>query len=187
MVSLIDVLPTYFDVAGVSISGRDGRSFTPVLLGGKAEHRDLILASHTGDGDKNVYPSKSARTRDFLYIRNLRPDLRFTTHIDRTHAPGDEYFRGWQAAAKAGDSAAQALLTAYHQRPAEELYDLRGDPAQTRNLAAEPRVRAVKARLAGAVDHYRQSFADAAPLSGPAVPQPQGPIWIDPSPGQSIF
>ena len=87
MVSWIDILPTLVDVAG----GRpptdiDGRSFAGVMRGQTKVHRDRIFTTHSGDGRMNVYPTRSVRTADWKYIRNLNPEFYYTTHVDLVQA-----------------------------------------------------------------------------------------------------
>lgn len=140
MISFCDLLPTFLDIAGASAPpGIDGRSFAKVLRGESKEHRTEITASHSGDGDMNVYPMRCLRTDRFKYILNLHPEFEYTTHIDRADpADGRYYFDSWVAKAK-GDAAAAAIVRRYHERPAEELYDVRSDVHELRNLAADPR------------------------------------------------
>lgn len=140
MVSWIDLLPTLLEVAGgVPRPDLDGRSFLPVLLRAAAQHRDAIYASHVNDNRMNVYPMRCVRTQRWKYIRNLRPDAAFTTHIDLVggRLGQRDFFSEWEAAAKT-DATAAVLLQRYHQRPAEELFDLQADPCEQRNLAAQP-------------------------------------------------
>ena len=86
----------------------------------------------------NVYPTRSVRTADWKYIRNLHPEFYFTTHIDLEQAAdGAGYFASQREKAKT-DAAAAAVVKRYHERPAEELYDLRADPLEPRNLAGDP-------------------------------------------------
>jgi arylsulfatase A-like enzyme len=146
MVSWIDLLPTLVDVAGgAAPAGIDGRSFVPVLRGERAEHRDRIFTTHSSDGRMNIYPIRSVRTADWKYIRNLHPEFYYSTHVDIGRSPdAGAYFGSWEEKAKT-DPAAAALVRRYHERPAEELYDLAADPLEQRNLAAEP---AHAARLA---------------------------------------
>ena len=84
----------------------------------------------------NVYPARAVRDERFKYIRNLHPDYAFTTHIDLVGGELGQraFFSTWETAAKT-DPQAAAILTRYHQRPAEELYDLQFDPNEQRNLA----------------------------------------------------
>lgn len=140
MVSWVDLLPTLIEVGGGQAPPRlDGRSFAGLLLGRTTTHRERIFTTHTSDPPMNVYPMRSVRTADWKYIRNLQPSRTFTTHIDRGKpVDGAGYFASWRDRA-ATDPAAAAVVARYHQRPAEELYDLRADPEELQNLASDPR------------------------------------------------
>jgi N-sulfoglucosamine sulfohydrolase len=152
MVSWVDFLPTILEAAG----GRpprqiDGRSFLPVLRGESSTHRDRIFTTHSGDGRWNIYPIRSLRTSEWKYIWNLNPEFAFTTHIDLPGNLGQRaYWSTWEAASKT-DPHAAALVKRYHARPADELYDLKADPHEQRNLAADPaqaaRLREMRAEL----------------------------------------
>jgi N-sulfoglucosamine sulfohydrolase len=136
MVSWTDLLPTLLEAAGGEPPrGIDGRSFLPVLRGEKAEHRDRIFTTHSGDGQWNIFPIRGIRAGDWKYIRNPHPEYAFTTHIDLPGNLGQRsYFSTWESAAH-DDPAAAAILKRYHQRPADELYDLASDPHEQHNLA----------------------------------------------------
>ena len=140
MIQFHDLLPTFLDCAGAPTpSGIDGQSFAPVLRGKTRAHRTEITASHSGDGDWNVYPMRCLRTSRFKYILNLHPEFEYTTHIDRADpADGRYYFDTWVEKAKT-DPAAAAIVRRYHEHPAEELYDVASDPHEMRNLAADPK------------------------------------------------
>jgi N-sulfoglucosamine sulfohydrolase len=139
VVSWVDFLPTLVEIAGgTAPTNIDGRSFAGVLLGKTAQHRDRIFSTHSGDGHFNVYPTRSLRTDGWKYILNLNPDFAFTTHIDLPVNLGQRaYFATWEAAAKTNAQAA-AIVKRYHERPAEELYDLTADPDEQHNLASTP-------------------------------------------------
>jgi arylsulfatase A-like enzyme len=162
MVSWIDLLPTLLEAAG----GRppeaiDGRSFLPVLRGERGEHRERIFATHSGDGRWNIYPIRSVRTDRWKYIRNLHPEFAFTTHIDLPGRLGQRsFFSTWETAAQ-NDTAAAGLLKRYHERPAEELYDLAADPHEQRNLAADPGYADQLQSLRGELDRWMSQQQDA--------------------------
>jgi arylsulfatase A-like enzyme len=140
MVQWIDLFPTFIEIAGGTMaSDLDGKSFANVLRGVSTSHRTVIYTTHSGDGDKNIYPIRSMRTDRFKYILNLLPNYAHSTHIDRGGGSGDgwRYFDEWVSAAKSDPKAAERVR-AYHQRPAEELYDLSIDPSERNNLAADP-------------------------------------------------
>jgi N-sulfoglucosamine sulfohydrolase len=161
MISLVDVLPTLIEAAGgTPPQDIDGRSFTEVLTGNSEDLRDSIFTTHSGDGKMNRYPMRSVRTRDWKYIRNLRAESKHTTHIDLGEAiDGNEYWNSWVAKAKS-DSKAAAIVSQYHRRPAEELYDLRNDPLEQHNLAVDGDSAAVLNQMRSQLDAWMQSQHD---------------------------
>ena len=165
MVSWVDILPTLVDVAGGPAPKEiDGRSFGAVLRGETKEHRDRIFTTHSGDGRMNVYPTRSVRTPEWKYIRNLHPEYYYTTHIDLAQAnDGRGYFDSWVAKAKS-DPAAAAVVRRYHERPPEELYDLGADPHELKNLAADPRQAPRLAAMRAEIDAWMKEQGDTGKL-----------------------
>jgi uncharacterized sulfatase len=140
MICLPDLLPTFIDLAGGKVpEGLDGKSFAGLLRGTATTHRDHVFNAQWGDGNFNVYPSRSMRTRDWKYILNLHPEFQHQSWISLSIRPSDgyAYWKTWLEAAKT-DPAAAAIVKRYSQRPAEELYDLNADPYEQHNLAADP-------------------------------------------------
>jgi uncharacterized sulfatase len=178
MVTWEDFLPTCLDAAGASVpsSGKGtaqitGRSFLAVLKGEAAEHRDRIFTTHSGDGKMNEYPMRSARTREWKYVRNLAPNSEYHTHIDLANP--DQYWFSWRRKA-ATNAAAAAVVQRYHQRPAEELYDLKNDPHELRNLAAMPEQADRLAQFRTELDAWMKSSGDEGlPTEDARRPRPQ--------------
>ncbi len=140
MICLPDLLPTFIELAGGKVpDGLDGKSFLPLLVGATATHRDRVFATCSGDGNFNVYPSRSLRTGEWKYILNLHPEFQHHTHISRSAGPanGILYWQTWITAA-ANSVADAAVVKRYVERPAEELYDLKEDPFEQHNHAADP-------------------------------------------------
>lgn len=161
MVQWTDFLPTVIEVAGGKAPvGIDGRSFLPVLRGQATTHRERIFTTHSNDNRVNVYPARAVRDERWKYIRNLHPEFAFTTHIDLPVNLGQrDFFSTWEARAKT-DLEAAAILKRYHERPAEELYDLQADPHEQHNLAADPSFAAELSRLRGEVDVWMAQQGD---------------------------
>lgn len=166
LVSWIDILPTLIEVAGgTPPEGIDGKSFLPVLKGERKDHRELILATHSGDGNNNVYPSRAARTPDgWKYIRNLHPDFLNTSHA--TWASGDSgYWDSWVGKAIHRPVAKRKVM-GYLQRPAEELFNLGEDPWEQRNLAEDPAQAERLTRMRQAVDQWMEQTDDPQKVFG---------------------
>jgi N-sulfoglucosamine sulfohydrolase len=167
MCSWIDLLPTLIDAAGGPVPEKiDGRSFLPVLKAKSAQHRDRIFATHTGDGEMNVYPIRCIRTREWKYILNLHPEYVHGTHIDRAKdRDGLKYFRPWEAKART-DPAAAAIVKRYRERPREELYDLTADPHELTNLAADPKHSMRLGELRKQVEEWMKNQEDQGTVFG---------------------
>jgi arylsulfatase A-like enzyme len=150
LLSLVDFTPTLVDLAGgTPATDLDGQSFRDVLLGRARDFHTKIFASHTGDGDMNVFPQRCVRDQRYKYVLNLRPENTWTTHF--TKVPGipnshKDIWDTWVEKAKTNFGAAR-LLTLIEHHPAEELYDTQADPSEFTNLAGEARMQAIKESL----------------------------------------
>lgn len=159
LVSLVDLLPTIVEAAGGAPPRTiDGRSFLTVLLDRAEEHRERVFATHTGDGTMNRSPSRMLRTRRHKYILNLAPEILYTTHMDRVGAEG--YWDSWREMSFRDEHAA-AVLWRYHNRPAEELYDLVTDPGEQHNLAGDARHAETLEELRNLTVEWRRQQGDA--------------------------
>ena len=170
-VSHEDFAPTFLEVAGLEpLVVMTGRSLFSLLKGQKQTPRHHVFLererhANVRRGDLS-YPVRAIRTREFLYVRNLRPS--------RWPAGDPEMY---QAVGPFGDvdasptkelildrrtdqSIAKYFRLAFEKRPAEELFDLRTDPAQLVNVAHEPRYASAKRRLRAALDKWMKETAD---------------------------
>ncbi len=161
MVSWIDFLPTLIEIGGGQPPlDIDGQSFVKVLNNPQATHRDRIYTTHSGDGDKNVYPIRSLRTEQYKYIWNLHPEYAHTNHSDLLLKPGaGAYWRSWEEKAKT-DPEARAIMDKYHQRPSEELYDITKDPWEENNLAEQPEFQALKKEMRHELEKWMEEQGD---------------------------
>lgn len=189
MVSWIDILPTLVEAAGGEApQDIDGRSFLPVLTGEKEEHRDIVLTTHSGDGNYNVYPIRAAHGPDGLkYIRNLRPDLSFRSHVTSAKNSGDSgYWDSWVDKAVKNPEARRKVRN-YMRRPAEELYQTDEDPWERNNLIGDPDFSERAGELRQDVDEWMEETGDEKALYGTPIartePGPEHPniisVFID--------
>ncbi len=177
-ISLTDLAPTFLELAGLApFPEMTARSFADVLLGKpSAAPRDHVFIererhANVRHGDLS-YPVRGIRTADFLYLRNLRPD-RWPAGDPQVHYAVGDYgdidpTRTKQFMRDHRDEAAVRPLfdLCFEKRPSEELYDLRADPAQMKNLAASADHAATKQQLGARIDAWMRDTAD--PRTDPA-------------------
>ncbi|MFL6515338.1 MAG: sulfatase [Chthoniobacterales bacterium] len=160
-VSVIDLAPTFLDLAGLKIpQTMNGRSLLPLLQSDKAglidPSRDFTVTGRERH-DLNVrdalpYPVRALRTSDFLYVHNFKPDR--WPHGDPAE-PGfpsdpperDDPSGAWVLVHRDDPQGKELFRLYYAKRPEEELYDLRNDPDEVKNVAAEPNYSDVKEKL----------------------------------------
>jgi uncharacterized sulfatase len=180
IVSWVDLLPTCIDAVGGkppangNKSGEiSGRSFLRVIRDETENHRDKVFVTHSGDGDMNRYPLRAVRNRDWKYIRNLDPTAEHHTHIDKA-AKGDgrDYWDSWVEKAKT-DAAAAVVVRRYHIRPAEELYSLKHDPIELKNVAGDPAYADQLKLLRDELDGWMRTNGDEGLKTERALPDPR--------------
>ncbi|MBS1830903.1 MAG: sulfatase [Acidobacteria bacterium] len=178
-VTLGDLCPTFLEAAGVSIP----KEVTAKSLLHPPQ-RDAVFVERERHAnvrrDNLTYPVRGVRTRDFLYLRNLEPERWPAGDPEHVWAVG-EYGDIDESPSKRllmQDPKSRFFAWSFGKRPAEELYDLRQDPGQTRNVAGEARMAKTKAALSARVDQWMREtgdprakgptdFWDKAPYSGP--------------------
>jgi hypothetical protein len=170
-VVLTDVAPTFLEAAGLKpLPEMTARSFLDLATGENPVRRDKVFLererhANVRDGDKS-YPMRAVRTREFLYIRNLRPDL---------WPAGDPV--KWKDVGGYGDcdggptrslilnrrdeeGMKKSYQLCFDKRPAEELYDLVKDPFELNNVAERAEYADAKKRLRAELDRWMNETAD---------------------------
>ncbi|MGB0767573.1 MAG: sulfatase family protein, partial [Phycisphaeraceae bacterium] len=163
--STIDLAPTFLEAAGLPVHEQmDGNSLLPILKDGRAIGFTPLGNSFVITGRERhkveareghlPYPSRAIRTKDFLYIKNFKPDRwpqfdppmtpGLATHGDFDGGPT----KAWYAEHQNDPKYKTYMDFAFGLRPAEELYDLNNDVDQMTNLANDPAYAAVKKELA---------------------------------------
>ncbi|MFH5803169.1 sulfatase [Alienimonas sp. DA493] len=157
LVSSVDVSATILDLcdAGPLKDGR-GESFLPLLKNPNSEPIREFAFSEKNWHDYDA-SQRSVRTTAFKYIRNLAPELPNTPPADAVRSPT---FRAMQNLRPSLPPEQAAIFT---PGPAEELYDLREDPHELTNLAADPRHADVLTDLRTALDEWTEETADPRP------------------------
>ncbi len=184
-VSLSDLAPTFLESAGLPLHAEmTARSLLPVLSSGKSGQVDpardaAFIAMERHDGCRlggKGYPCRAVRDATHLYIRNFDPTRWPSGSPDARHcARGIPYGEVDSSPTKTfmmenrGDPAIDRLAElAFGTRPEHELYDLREDPGQLRNIAASPAAAATLSALRDRLMEHLARSGDPRALGQPA-------------------
>lgn len=188
-VCLPDLAPTFMEVGGVKPpDGLYGRSLIPIFRSAKTgqveTERSWVITGrerHVYNAREGTlpYPMRSLRTRDFAYVRNFEPnrtpmgDAKSALADDAATIEGLEQNTGvgfadmdasptkaWIVAHRNDPKYAWYFEHAFGNRPGEELYDLRKDPDQVRNVAADPAYANVRREMAARLMRTLQDAGD---------------------------
>jgi arylsulfatase A-like enzyme len=169
-VVLTDLAPTFLEAARLTPPPMTGRSLMPLAAGERQPNRDRVFVererhAQVRRGDL-AYPARAVRTERFLYIRNFRPD--------RWPAGDPEmYFAVGPFGDIDGGPSKDLLLErrndpattrffelATAKRPAEELYDLKKDPDQLRNVAGQREYESDQKQLKSTLEKWMRDTHD---------------------------
>lgn len=173
LVSLIDLAPTFLQIAGVkNLPPMTGKGLNDILfrdsMRTKDVHRQYVLTGRERHSDSRPddvgYPSRAIRTKQFLFILNLKserwpagnppPHKRIT--IEDKDQPSEHFVPIGLGYCDIDGSPSKTLMIkdsakwtklfaeGFGKRPAEQLYDIQRDPGCTTNLAADPTYDSVK-------------------------------------------
>ena len=168
-VNLMDIAPTVLEAADIEPPEHMlARSFMNVLTSQKSgivdASRDHVVIGrerHVGSSqrDRSPYPSRAIRTADFLLIRNFKPDRPPMGVVYREASPEELLQDHYIAYPDMDASPTKVFLMtnkadhpqhwefAFAPRPEFELYDLKRNPDQVRNIANNPEYEKVLATL----------------------------------------
>ena len=209
--NLMDLAPTFLEAGGVKPPEvMTGRSLWPVLTSAKSGQVDPARTWVVTGRERHVenaregfvgYPHRSLRTAEHLYIRNFRPDrwpmgdplavtadgapsvteLEHNTRIafaDMDASPT----KAWLVGVRNEAAWKWHYDFAFGKRPAEELYDLRKDPDQARNVADDPAYAAAKRDLADRLMKVLTETGDPR-VTGDGMTFERSPFTDGPAPG----
>ncbi|MEX2174812.1 MAG: sulfatase-like hydrolase/transferase, partial [Pirellulaceae bacterium] len=152
LVSHVDLTPTILDFAEALPQNHKlhGRSWKNAVREENPQDWDRVNASHTFHEITMYYPMRVVRTREHKLIWNIAAGLPYPFASDLWAAPA------WQDRYRRGPKTLYGKRTVgdYIHRPAFELYDLKNDPDETKNLAADPNY----AKLLGEMKEELKTF-----------------------------
>lgn len=203
LVSLPDLAPTFLEVGQAAIPTQmTGKSLVPILKstenGQIDDQRKWVISGRERHVQKAragflPYPQRAIRTQDFLYILNFEPnrypmgdplivDENYQVDMqelsNNTFAAFGDYdaspTKAWLIAHRKEEMVSPFYQFAFGKRPAEELYDVKTDPWQVHNLAADPKYNAIKQSLQQQLIKTLQESGDPRVNADP-VPYEQAP------------
>lgn len=131
----IDLMPTFFEIAGIRIpEGLDGVSFYPLLKGRKQSGRDYVYTEFTENSGKAREPMRAVQNKKYGYIYNAwsigHREFKSETMAGLT-------FNAMKKAA-GSDPAIKERVDMFLYRVPEEFYDYEKDPDALHNLIDDP-------------------------------------------------
>ncbi len=167
-VGFTDFAPTFLEAGGVKApAGMTGKGLMKILESEKSgiiePHRDRVhmgLESHPTTGPFDWWlgymSCRAIRTTEFLYIRNY-PRAGHTGWKPTQAGPIVEIM---QKRIETDETVKRDYRLCFGLRPEEELYDVKADPHQVRNLANDPRFAESRRELNDALSDYMKATDD---------------------------
>ena len=208
---LPDLAPTFLETGKVDIPcSMSARSLWNVLKSDQEGQVDPTRDANITGRERHVqkaregqlpYPQRAIRTKDFQFVINFRPDRwplgdpynlgtdkeptlekmeqnTFVTLPDEDAGPT----KAWIVANRADPKVKPFFEHAYNKRPREELFDLRNDPDQMKNVAQDPKYAKEVEKLRNRLMAYLKKtndprlvddgkFFETPPMAGPTPPK----------------
>jgi arylsulfatase A-like enzyme len=186
-VNLADFAPTILELAEAPpLENMTAKSLVGILESTESgivdAERDFIVTARErhafvrkgGPG----YPARALRTREFLYIRNYRPELwpagdpPLFGDVDAHMLHYPSLTKMYMLKHRDEPGVKELFELGFGKRPGEELYDLEKDPDQMNNVAGDPAYQEAKGRMAVHLTEYLKRTGDPRETGGEMK-------WID--------
>ena len=176
LVSVIDIAPTFLELAGLTPGPSfQGRSFATLFEDSSREIRRYVFSERNWHDFQSR--ERGVRSKEFLYIRNAFAHLPRTPPLDVLQSKTYGVMRDmWSA----GTLSPGEMDSFVEPRPAEELYRTKDDPHQMNNLAEVP-------QYAKVLEEMREAYSQWAERTGDVVPDSPTPDGYDRETGRSLF
>jgi arylsulfatase A-like enzyme len=165
-VSFVDFAPTVLSLAGAAIPKyMEGRA----LAGSAAAEPQPYAFSFRNRMDERYDFVRTARDKQYRYIRNYMPHLIYGQHVQ--YMFGMASMKAWERMNREGKLTGPQKFF-WQEKPEEELYDLRADPSEVKNLAASGEHQEVLRRMRAALrEHILRTrdngfIPEGSPLEG---------------------
>lgn len=171
-VSVGDLAPTFLEASG--LPKQQDMSASSLFSSTRRNAIFVERERHANVRKNNLsYPVRGIRTPEYLYLRNFEPS--------RWPAGDPEFYWSVGPYGDVDDSPTKRMLITdrpepsfqlcFGKRPAEELYELKTDPDQVRNVAGQAAFLQVKKDLATRVHEWMQNTSD------PRATDPHTNFW----------
>lgn len=159
VVSTVDIAPTILQLAGLASFDRfQGRSFAPILAGGRIRTREFAFAEHNWH-DYRAF-ERAVHSRRYCYVRNWLPQTPGTPPADAVNSITYKAMQQLQAAGKLNQAQSECFQV---PRPTEFLFDVESDPDCLVNLVDDSSQRSVLERMRTALGQWQQETDDRFP------------------------
>ena len=172
LVSLVDLAPTILEVTNTKApSSMTGKSLLPLLVNGNTDERfNTVFIERERHAnirkDSLSYPMRVIRTKQFLFIQNLRPERWPAGDPDFYREPApfgdidDGHSKKFLVDNRFNSQYKRMVDWSLEKRPAEELYDITKDPDALNNLAGERQYRKIKKEFKKQIKEWRKQTGD---------------------------
>ena len=173
LVSLIDLAPTFLEIAGLKKApGMTGKSMLPILkTEGSEESRSFVLTGrerHTHARPENLgYPARALRTQEYLIVKNYDSDrwpmgdpvnlssendakikikgfkALYPGYHDIDASPSKTFMMDHRQYPEVK----QLFINAFEKRESIQLYDIKNDPECIHDLSQDPAFAIIKGKL----------------------------------------
>lgn len=175
LISSIDFGPTVLSLAGVPVPAH--MQGIPFLGDQQGEARDAVFSARDRV-DESYDMIRSVRTDKYLYIRNYYPNEPFTIWVPYL-SKMPIYQEMLRLDAEGKLTGAQKSWFAY-SRPPEELYDVKADPFQLKNLVKDPSLKKVLVDMRKRHESWTLETGDMGHMNEPEMIDQMWPGGIQP-------
>ena len=160
LVSTLDLFPTFCEIAEAqSPQSLPGRSLKPLVLGERPKWRKYLFTEFHVHSNHNPWPQRTVRDERYKLIYNplageVNPGYDFTM--------SKKFFKTSETELMA--NAPEKVRAAYRMMkkpPLYELYDLKVDPFEFKNLVNDPAHTKTLGRLSAALGYWQKESGDA--------------------------
>ncbi|RKX41375.1 MAG: heparan N-sulfatase [Verrucomicrobia bacterium] len=159
LVSAIDIAPTILEWCGIPVEDSfQGRSFASLLENPEQPFRRFVFSEHNWHDHEAL--ERMVRSKDYLYVVNDRPRFANCGPADSNRSDSQ---RDLNSRVDSGELTPEQKDIFLAPRPREELFDLKTDPEQFRNVAADPDHAEALREIRRVMQRWRKETADTSP------------------------